>query len=366
MDNNQLLYFVALQMVPNVGPSISKNLIAYCGGPENVFTEKKNHLLKIPGVGPVIASSLLEFKNFDRASLEMEFISKNKIKAIPFLDPLYPQRLRDCDDAPILLYVKGNADLNTPRMIGIVGTRRATEYGRKMCLRLIEEMKEYQVTIVSGLAYGIDICAHKGALQNGLPTIGVLGHGLDKIYPSEHYHIAMDMMSNGALISEYISGTIPDRTNFPERNRIVAGMIDGLIVIESGIRGGALITAEYAWNYNRELFALPGKVSDEVSAGCNKLIKLNKANVVESVNDLAYHLGWDISNTEKTKVKPDLSALKPDEKNILNILLENNKMHIDKLAGLLSKSTSDLSLLLIELEFKGFIQALPGNYYKTS
>ena len=364
MNNNQLAYFIALQMVPNVGPSISKNLIAYCGGPENVFIEKKNHLLKIPGVGPVIASSIISFKDFERADKEMEFIAKNRIKALSYLDPAYPQRLRDVDDAPIVLFTKGNADFNTAKVIGIVGTRRATDYGKEVCARLVGEMKDYNVTIVSGLAYGIDYQAHRNALNNDLPTIAVLGHGLDKLYPAEHNAIAKEMMNKGALVSEYISETIPDKTNFPERNRIVAGMVDALIVVESGIRGGALITAEIAWSYNRELFAVPGNLDAEVSAGCNRLIKLNKANVIESVNDIAYHLAWDIKKPDKAKPKMDMKGLSPNEKAIVDILSSNGKIHIDKLAATLQKPTSDLSVSLIEMEFMGLIKALPGSFYK--
>lgn len=366
MQVNHLTYLISLQLIPLIGPKLAKNLISYCGDPEAVFYEKRVALEKIPGIGKITADSILKFKNFDRAEKEIEFINKNRIKAFVYYDDNYPERLRHIDDAPIVLYCKGECDYNQSRMIGVVGTRKATDYGKNACEQIVAELKDYRVCIVSGLAFGIDQYAHKTALQNGMETIAVLGHGLDTIYPSQNRSLAREVISQGSIVSEYISGTKPDKANFPERNRIVAGMVDGLIVVESGIRGGALITAEIAFSYNREVFALPGRTDDEFSAGCNHFIKLNKASLIHNANDIAYAMGWDLKPISKKSVQINWSELDNNEKLLLEYLKKNGKCHIDQLASLTKWNGSELSFKLLDLEFKNIIKAFPGNYYKCN
>ena len=364
MQTDQLTYLISLQLTPHVGSKLAKNLIAYCGNPEAVFYEKRRSLEKIPGIGKIIAESILNFKDFERAEKEIAFIEKNNINVLVYYEDEYPDRLRHIDDAPLVLFSKGNCNLNQNRMIGVVGTRKATDHGKKVCEQLVTELKEYQACVVSGLAFGIDQLAHKTALQNGMETVAILGHGLDTIYPSQHRSLASDITNQGSILSEYISGTKPDKANFPERNRIVAGMIDGLVVIESGIRGGALITADIAFSYNREVFATPGRTDAEFSAGCNHFIKLNKASLIHNANDIAYSLGWDIKPNTQKSTKINWLELDKNEKLLVEYLNKNGKCHIDQIVAITEWKDSELSLKLLDLEFKNIIKAFPGNYYK--
>jgi DNA processing protein len=241
-----LKYRIALTLLPGVGAVNAKTLVSYCGSVEAVFKQKKSLLEKIPNIGPLTSESILKQDVFDRAEKEIAFIHKNKITPLFYLDAEYPSRLKNCDDSPALLYFKGNADLNVQKVIAIVGTRNSTQYGKRVCENLIEGFAAFNITVISGLAYGIDITAHKLALKNNLPTVGVLAHGLDRIYPGIHSDTAEKMLDNGGLITEFMSETKPYRENFPSRNRIVAGMVDAVIVVESALKGGALITAEIA------------------------------------------------------------------------------------------------------------------------
>jgi len=363
--NNHLIYKIALTMVPLVGPKLARNLIAYCGSPEAVFTENKRHLVKIPGIGTMIADSIAGFNGFARAEKELEFVEKNKINVLFYLDEDYPERLRDLEDAPLILYFKGNSKLNKPKVLGIVGTRKASNYGKNFCNNIVEALKDYNPLIISGLAFGIDYCAHKAALANQLETVAVLGHGLDTLYPSQHRSIALEMIEKGGLITEFISGTTPEKQNFPQRNRIVAGMIDALLVVETGVRGGALITAEITNSYNREVFAVPGRIDDDLSAGCNNLIKKNKACLIENVADIAFHLGWDIIQKQHNDKKNVIAMLDEQEKLIYNFIKNKDKIHIDQIAAETGKTISELSVLLLELEFKGLLITLPGKFYKV-
>lgn len=350
--------------VPFIGPKLAKSLVAYCGSAEEVFKQKKQHLLKIPGIGESISNQISKFNDFERAENELEFIEKHKIKPLLYFQKEYPERLKDIEEAPVLLYFKGNIDLNAPKVIGIVGTRKASNYGRDMTERLVAELAAYNVVVVSGLAFGIDHAAHKAALAQELATVGVLAHGLDSIYPWQHRSLAANMVNNGGLLTEYISQTQPKRENFPERNRIVAGMVDGILLVETAKRGGALITAEIAYSYNREVFAVPGRVGDEYSEGCNNFIRIQKAYLINSAADIAYHLGWDIKDQLAFKKKIDLSHLKGLEKELAYLIQENEKIHFDQIATKLNISSSDLSVKLLDLEFSGVIQALPGNNYR--
>jgi DNA processing protein len=295
-------------------------------------------------------------------------VEKNGIDVIFYTDSRYPKRLKNCGDAPILLFSKGNANLNMQHVVSIVGTRNATEYGKHLCRELVEELKQYNVLIVSGLALGIDVAAHKECLKQDMPTVGVLGHGLDRMYPSQNRLTAEKMIENGGLLSEYPSGTIPDRENFPQRNRIVAGMADATVVIEAGIKGGALITAEIANSYNRDVFAFPGRVGDDYSEGCNFLIRNNKAALLTCVADLAYSLGWEkadnLKPAEQFMLPIDLSR---DEQLIFDILKQSNApVAIDDLTIKADLPTSLLAMNLLNMEMQGYIRSLPGKTYCIS
>lgn len=365
-SGERLKYRIAITLISNVGNVLAKNLISYCGSVEAVFKEKTSHLEKIPGVGTVIAKSVKTFDDFKRAEEEADFITRYKITPLFFLDNDYPERLKNCIDAPVMLYYKGNANLNSQRAIAFVGTRKATEYGRYQTEKIIADLAAYKVTVISGLAYGIDICAHKAAMKNNLQTVAVLAHGLDRIYPSVHKSTAEKMLANGGLLTEYKSGTNPDRENFPTRNRIVAAISDAVVVMEAGIRGGALITAEIANSYNRDVFALPGRIDDTYSAGCNHYIKLNKASLMESAADIIYLMGWEDSPGKK-KAQHQRSLfieMNDDEKKIFQLLNDNGQTDIDILVSAANLPVSKVAATLLNLEFKGVIKSLPGKVYQ--
>ncbi|MES2691207.1 MAG: DNA-processing protein DprA [Bacteroidota bacterium] len=253
MEN--LVWQIALTQIPGIGDVLARNLVSYCGGIKEVFHQKKHKLLHIPGIGEKLAESIVHFKNFKPAEAEQKFIEKHGIKTMFYLDKNYPKRLTHFPDAPVLLYSLGNADLDTGKIVGIVGTRKASDYGRSFTDELIEEVKPTGALIISGLALGIDVTAHRSAVKQALPTVGVMAHGLDRIYPAQHKNIARQMLENGGLLTEFTSGTNPDRENFPKRNRIVAGLCDVLVVVETGIKGGAMITAEIANSYGKDIMA---------------------------------------------------------------------------------------------------------------
>ncbi|MCX6290173.1 MAG: DNA-processing protein DprA [Bacteroidetes bacterium] len=361
-----LKYQVALTLVPKVGSILAKNLISYCGSVEEVFKRKKHQLEKIPGIGSERAEAILSRQHFERAEKEVQFIRKHNIKTFFYLDKDYPGRLKNCDDAPVLLYYKGTCDLNKQRMIAIVGTRNATEYGKQITEKFVEDFSHYDAVIVSGLAYGIDLCAHKAALKNHLPTIGVIAHGLDRIYPSVHKPVAEKMINHGGLLTEFPSMTTPDRENFPSRNRVVAGMTDATIVIESATKGGALITADIANSYNRDVFAVPGKVGEEYSAGCHELIRLNRAMLVESAAQVAEILNWndDAKSAKENKQLKFFHDLKTEEKVLVDLLRQNGKLDIDNITIQSNMTMSKVSSTLLNLEFAGVLRALPGKMFE--
>ena len=303
--NTELLYQIALTQIPNVGSVIAKNLLAYCGSASAVFKAKKSALIKIPQVGEFVAGYVLENQDnteiFKRAEKEIKFIEQKKITPLFFTDEAYPHKLKHCNDAPILLFYKGTANLNQQKIVGVVGTRTPTDYGRAQTEKLMEGLKEQGVLVVSGLAYGIDTYAHRAALANEMETIGVLAHGLDELYPATNATLAKKMLKQGGLLTEFITETNPDKENFPKRNRIVAGMCDAIVVVESKKTGGALITADIAAGYSRDVFAFPGRSGDECSEGCNKFIKQNKAALIESAEDIIYAMCWEQTKNGKKK-----------------------------------------------------------------
>jgi DNA processing protein len=360
-----LIYQIALTLIPGIGDINAKRLIAYCGGVEAVFTERKRALLKIPGIGEATVNALVTHNAFPRAEQEIEFIEKYAIQPCFFLDDGYPVRLKQCADSPLMLYFKGNTDLNQQRIVSIVGTRRATEYGKKVCHALIEGMASLGVLVVSGLAYGIDTAAHKSALDTGLSTVAVLGHGLDRIYPQLNRPLAGRIVKQGGLLTEFLSESNPDRENFPKRNRIVAGMADATIVIETGIKGGALITAEIANSYNRDVFAVPGRIGDEFSEGCNNLIRTNRAALLQTAADIKYIMNWDTGPAETSTPQRELFIeLSAEEKKIVDILKQQGESGMDQLCEQTQLIPSKLASALLTLEFEGIVKCLPGKVFR--
>jgi DNA processing protein len=369
--NSDLQYQIALSLIKGIGPKLARNLIAYLGSEKTFFEEKKLSFEKIPGIGEVTSSMLNEINKDELLKLadnEVNFVVKNNVKTWFFLDDDYPKRLSNCDDAPIIMYGKGVANLDATRIISIVGTRTPTDYGLSFCEKfMIDLAHNYPDTIiVSGLAYGIDVCAHRNALRHEMSTVAVLAHGLDRIYPGVHSNLAKEMLRRGAVITEYMTKTIPDKPNFIRRNRIVAGISDAVIVIESGKKGGALITASIANSYNRDVFALPGRYYDDRSEGCNNLIKTNQAHLIQSVEDLAYIAGWEAKNSQKSMQSPSLfyQPETAEEKTIMDILLVEKEMNLNLLALKCEMLVGKVSATLLDLEFKGLIKSCPGGMYK--
>ncbi|MEC5142288.1 DNA-processing protein DprA [Chitinophaga sp. 212800010-3] len=366
----ELMYQIALTRVPMVGDVIIKKLIEHFGCATDVFKAGKYELTRIETVGAIRASALLSFRDFDTIGREIAFMEKYGIQPVFCTDPAYPRRLLHCPDNPAMLYFKGNTDLNPARIVNIVGTRFPTAYGRSVCEALVNALAEAGVTIVSGLAYGIDILAHKAALKANTPTIGVLAHGLDRIYPPGHRQIAADMLEQGGLLTDYPSQTQPDRQNFPRRNRIVAGISDVTIVIESGIRGGSLITADLANGYNREVCCIPGRIQDTQSAGCNELIRQNKAVLTTSANDILDLMGWQEKPVDLKKdalaqppLFPEFSA---DEQLILALFREKSPMHLEELYLRSRLSGSQVAVAVFNLEMHQVVKSLPGQQYELT
>jgi DNA processing protein len=368
LDHESLKYQIGLTLVKGVGPVLARNLVAYLGGVEAVFKERSVVLQKIPGIGKSVAAQIASQGVLARAEQELKFIEKHRITPLFYTDEGYPSRLHNCDDAPALLYVKGGQNLNVPRIISIVGTRKATEDGKVNCEKLIEALSERlpDVVIVSGLAYGIDICAHRAALKSNMSTVAVLGHGLDRVYPHMHRQAAIEMLDKGGLVTEFISGTDPDKQNFVKRNRIIAGMADVTIVIESGEKGGALITARIASSYNRDVMAFPGRVSDEMTKGNHWLIKRNLAALIEEEADLEYLMNWDPVSVNNKVVQRQLfvNLQSDDEKKIYQQLLQDRENDINTLSVKCGVPISKISAILLNFEFDGLVKSLPGNLYR--
>lgn len=368
MNDKNLIYKIGITFVKGIGCITAKQIVETLGDISLLFTEKIKVLERIPGISRKIVSEIQNPEVLRKAEKEIGFIERNKIIPLFILDKDYPSRLRDCADAPTLLYLKGNTNLNTSKIISIVGTRNATNYGKEVTEQLIKQISEQytDIIIVSGLAYGIDICSHKAALKYNLPTLGVLAHSLDRIYPSVHRNIAIEMLKGGGLLTEYPSGSKPDKQNFIKRNRIVAGLSDCTVVIESAEKGGAIITANIAESYFRDVFAIPGKINDSSSLGCNNLIKSKKAALIMSAADLFKEMCWseEIKIKEKPiqkKIFPDLTPL---EKNIIDLITAKENIQLNNISIELNLPISKLSYLLFELEMKGIILSLPGGLYK--
>ena len=363
---NKLLYQIALTLIPNIGDVRAKALLEHFGEAEKIFKATKSNLENIEGIGTIAANSIRYFNDFKICEDEIAFIEKNKITPLFITDENYPQRLLNCYDSPTMLYYKGNADLNHSKIISVVGTRTNSDYGKTVCDKLVEDLAAENILVVSGLAFGIDTIAHKAALKNNLKTIGVLAHGLDKIYPAQNKSLAKEMLSQGGLLTDFMNGTNPDRQNFPRRNRIVAGMCDALIVIESSAKGGSLITAELANSYNKDVFAIPGRVNDSRSEGCNYLIKNNKSLLITCSDDLMHIMNWKATPTKVKKQRELFIELTADERVIVDILQAQESIQIDQLYFKSGLSSSAVAQALLMLEMQGVVTVLPGKVFKMS
>ena len=364
--NGMELEKLALNFIPNIGAVTVKNLVSYCGGLKNVFTAKKSKLKSIPGVGEVRANDIVNGmqKALKSAEQELKKLEGTDIKVVFYLDDDYPVKLKPYADAPLALYTRGQMELNTSRFVAIVGTRKITPYGIIECEKLIEGLKAYDCTIISGLAYGVDTIAHRKSVELGIPTIGVLGNGINRIYPATNKSLSTKMQAKGGLISEYPLDAKPDRENFPKRNRVIAGMSEVVVIIESAKKGGSIITAEYANDYNKDVFAIPGRVGDQMSEGCNNLIKHHKAHLCTSAEDIAEIMRWDKATTG---VQMELvMELEEDEISLMKFIKEEPKIGLDSLHYKTKIPLALLTTTLLNLEFKGLVKPLPGKKYILS
>ena len=364
MNYHKDVYRIALTKVDGVGPLTAKQLISHLGSAQGVFEANKKELLKIDNIGSGLVESLSRLSIFAEAQKEYEHCLKNDIKLLFYLDDDYPSRLKHFQDSPILLYHKGNNEINHKRTVGIVGTRMPSDYGKATVEKLVEDLKPFDVIVVSGLAHGIDALAHRKAVSCQIPTYGIMGGGFEKIYPAANRSLANAMLKDGAVMTEFGFKTKPDREHFPMRNRLIAAMSDAVIVVESGKVGGSMITADLANQYNKDVFAIPGRNIDAKSIGCNKLIKQHQANLIESVADLSYIMGWNIQ--KEVQMSLALVSLEPDEQKIVDLLKENGKLELDLLHYKLEIPMSQLSSTLLGLEFKSVIRSSPGKTYELA
>jgi DNA processing protein len=364
MTDNELFYLLALQRVEGIGDIMGKKLLNHCHTAESVFKTKPSQLASIDGIGKILLKNLNEKTIFRQAEEELKFIQNNNIQVSFFKEDCYPERLKHCMDSPILLFSSGNINLIKKRIISIVGTRQITSYGIDFCKKLISDLVPLDPVIVSGFAYGVDIVAHQAAMENNLQTIGVLAHGLNQIYPKVHKKYMNRMEENGGFMTDFWSNTNPDREHFIKRNRIVAGISEATIVIESADKGGSLITANMANDYNRDVFAVPGRISDKYSQGCNNLIKTQKAHLLSSAADLVYILNWELQKKEKPIQKQLFIDLEADEQLIFDFLQTNGKEQMDLIALQCNIPIFKLSSLLLNMELKGVLRPLPGKLFE--
>jgi len=366
MTENDLLYTLALEHVPNIGDITAKRLISHCGSAEAVLKEKKQNLLKIDGIGTVTIGDLFKAHHLKEAEKEMTFIKANAIKVSYFQDKDYPEKLKHCIDAPILLFETGQIDLKKPHIISIVGARKITTNGIAFCENLVEQLAPYDPIIVSGLAYGTDITAHKAAMKHNLQTVACLAHGLNQIYPKVHKKYMVDMEKNGGFFSDFWSTAVFDKTNFLKRNRIIAGLSEATIVIESAEKGGSLVTADIAGSYNRDVFAVPGRIGDVQSVGCNNLIKQQRAHMITTPMDVPYILNWQLEEAKQPVIQKQLFVeLDATEKVIYNYLKDHEKQQLDVIALHCELPIFKVSGTLLNMELKGVVRPLPGKLFEV-
>ena len=366
MTEHNLLYVLALQNVARIGDITAKKLINNCGSAEAIFKEKKSNLLKIDGIGTTTISDVFSTYHFEEAEKELKFIKDNDIKCLYFMDENYPEKLKHCIDGPILLFQSGEINLKKQRIISVVGTRKITTYGTAFCEQLVEQLAPFNPVIVSGFAYGTDITAQKAALKHNLQTVGCLAHGLNQIYPKVHKKYVADIEKHGGFLTEFWSTSNPDRENFLKRNRIIAGLSEATIVIESAEKGGSLVTADIANSYNRDVFAVPGRTTDSQSVGCNNLIKYQKAQMLTNPMDIPYILNWQLEDDKKPAIQKQLfDELEVDEKAIYNYLKDNSKQQLDTIALECEMPIFKVASLLLNMELKGVIRPLPGKLFEV-
>lgn len=366
MEFSDLQYVLALQHVPNLGDGSAKKLIRHCGSAEGVFREKKGALLKIEGIGGHKLQHLNVKEHLEAADKELRFIEKNQIKVLYFQEEEYPEKLKHCYDGPIVLFQKGNVDLKKKRILSLVGTRRPTSVGLEFCRQLIEELAPLDPVIVSGFAYGVDIAAQKAAMENGLQTIGCLAHGLNQTYPKVHEKYVKKIEENGGFFSDFWSSDPFERPNFLKRNRIIAGISEATIVVESAEKGGSLVTADIANSYSREVFAVPGRPTDRQSVGCNNLIKRQQAHLLSSAADLVYMLNWQLEAKPAPVQKQLFVELDEDEKIVFGFLETHGKDLLDNIALNCKIPTFKAASLLLNMELKGVIRPLPGKLFELT
>jgi DNA processing protein len=360
------LYQIALTFLKGIGPKKASLLISRLSSLDAIFEESIQNIHQRTQIPISILFQMDRNRALELAKEQVEFITKNEIKTHFFMDSSYPRRLKQCNDAPLLVYSKGNFECNPSKVVSIVGTRHATPYGKELTRALVEELKQYNIQIISGLAYGTDYNAHKAALDSQMSTVGVLGHGLDRIYPSTHCELARKMCeNNGGLLTEFPINTKPDRINFPMRNRIVAGMSDALIIIESKRKGGSMITAELAFDYNRDVFAFPGSIHQENSSGCNLLIQKNMSHLITNPSDFIKIMDWkkEVISESKEEIPSQPIAMTESENILFTTLKSKGKRHFDQLIVDLHMSSQELNSMLFNLEMEGLIKCFPGRVY---
>ncbi|MBL7764681.1 MAG: DNA-protecting protein DprA [Chitinophagaceae bacterium] len=360
MKNEELIYRLALTKINGLGPVRQKKLLSLTQDTSDIFKASKKYLMSAGGISANLADMLKKFRDFDEIEKELIWCQKNKVKILQFDQDDYPLRLKQCSDGPAILFYKGQDILSSPKMISIIGTRLYTDYGKRVCEDLIESLKPYQIVVVSGLAYGIDIIAHKSCIKNQIPTVGVMANGLTQIYPSVHSSTARDMLFEGGLMTEYFSNEKPEKRNFPSRNRIVAGLCDATIIIETDVKGGSMITADIAHAYNRELFCFPGRSIDVKSSGCNLLIRQMKAQMITKPEDLVEALGWSKKKMKKTAQRNLFVDLNDTEMKVYQLLNEHDHLHLDEILLRTDFSTTQLATVMLSLEMQGLIKVLPG------
>lgn len=365
MRHEDLFYLLALQKVEGVGDVVAKKLLSHCGEAASIFKTKHHELQSIDGVGSILLRNLRDKTVFEKAEAELNFIDKNNIQAAFFQDDDYPDKLKHCVDGPLLLFTSGNIHLKSRKIISIVGTRQVTSYGAEFCRNLIADLAPLNPVIVSGFAYGVDIVAHEAALENNLQTVAVLAHGLNQIYPKSHKRYVANIKEYGGFMTEFWSSSNPDKENFVRRNRIVAGISEATIVIESAIKGGSLITANMAMEYNRDVFAVPGRTTDKYSQGCINLIKTQKASVITSAADLLYNLNWDLQEPIKPVQKQLFVTLDENEQRIYDYLQNKGKELLDIIALECEFPVFRISGMLLNMELKGVIRPLPGKLFEA-
>lgn len=366
MEVSDLQYVLALQHVPNLGDGTAKKLIRHCGSAEAVFKEKKASILKIGGVGNHKIQNLYDSIHLQEAEKELKFIERNNITCLYFEEEEYPEKLRHCLDGPILLFQRGKVDLRKKRIISMVGTRRATSAGLAFVEKFIEQLAPLDPVIVSGFAYGIDIASHRAAIKNGLQTLGCLAHGLNQIYPAVHEKYGHSVEENGGFLTDFWSRDAFDRRNFLKRNRIIAGLSEATVVVESAEKGGSLVTADIANSYNREVFAVPGRPTDSQSRGCNTLIKQQKAHLLTSAADLVYMLNWELEEKTAPVQKQLFVELEEEEQIVYYFLQSRGKEQLDLIALNCKIPTFKAASILLNMELKGMIRPLPGKLFELA